>query len=65
MTEQRKEAVKTVLITVGEIALGYFQRRLRGQRPRLKLRLSWEGDDASSDQKDHRSAAHTGAAPPG
>jgi hypothetical protein len=60
----REKAAKAVLASVGEVALEYFLRRLRGQRPRLKLRLSWEGDDASNDQQDHRSAAHTGAAPP-
>ena len=38
------QVLEEVFATIGDLAVDYFQRRLKGQRPRLRVSLNWEND---------------------
>lgn len=38
------QVIEDVFTTIGDLALDYFQRRLKGQKPRLRVSLNWEND---------------------
>lgn len=43
--KQKDEEVERIFTILGGLAIEYFQRRLQGQRPQLRVDLNWEDDD--------------------